>query len=224
MGARGLEFSLSEASTFYAVHRRLNHLRNLQLISKLHYGYFMDWLLNCLDSLQGKSQYVDMLYNVKPYHPPDYSYLSSKAHARIRLHLSDIVVADDFSQEYMYFHKCLTEQLMKVGEAPYEKASKAVHESFTAELALGLNTLATSSIRVPNPNAPRPLTLVQIAYTAARSALFDRHLVDMLRSPFEFALTTYQLRKRFFPLDTLLRRFPSDGAAMESILTCLEYE
>jgi glucose-1-phosphate cytidylyltransferase len=94
---------LNYVSTFYSVHRRLTHLRNMELASMATEDLFLGELLpSCLGVIQGKLKYLGVLYGVRPEHTPD-------ATSRVvdRLDLPDLLASDDFSSRYARFRDSL---------------------------------------------------------------------------------------------------------------------
>jgi glycosyltransferase domain-containing protein len=194
------EYMRSEAGTLYAVHRTANHLRNMQLaLASGKYGFFIDLLTSCLDSIQGRMKTFNLLHVARPYHDPDYRYARA-----LRLDLPDLVVLDDYSEQYSRFSDCLAHELTKVGGVSIESAKQTINRSFLWFMANHLHYAVCQKQMLD-----RSSKLTRVLHASARLAAVDRRLFMMMKSPREFALTAYVLgdKLKLTPLDSFLRRF-----------------
>ena len=168
------------APTFYSVHRRLDLLRNLELVCNSVTDYqFGELLASCLSLIQGKAKRLDILYLVRQSFP-DTATLKT-------ISWPQLLTSDDFSHRYMQFRNCLAEALVGAIHVPLAEAKDAVNAAFLAYLACVLES------KLPRPAAPglnafqqikaRSWQVIRVLPAAIHSALFDRQLIAMVRSP-----------------------------------------
>ena len=161
-------------ATFYSVHRRLELMRNVQLAVENTTDFrFGELLPSCLSVIQGKVRCLDVLCLVRQRHP-DYS-------TARRNPWSSVLTSDDFSQRLAQFCNCLAEELAGVAGMPITEAKGAVNHAFAPYLA---------RLKAPGPSpsafeqtVQRAWRVMRVLPAAARSALLDRQLVAMIRSP-----------------------------------------
>ena len=200
--------AFSEVRAFYAVHRRQNHVRNMELASQVSDDWFFaEHLLMCLSLIQGKLASLDTLYMVRRYESHD-DYSGADPWARP---FHELIVSSDFSQKYLRFRDCLGYELSKGSGISFENASKLVDQAFLRYLAQYLgHYLASPSIdRSYFHGVERLIKMLLMGLAAGRSALLDRRFRDLLASPLEFAIMTYVLREHSQPLDAFVRRYSS---------------
>jgi glycosyltransferase domain-containing protein len=123
-------------STFYSVNRRTKLIRQMHLASDLTNDFFFGELLpSCLGVIQGKVKYLEILYNVRPYHSPD---LATKF--ALRLDLPAMIVSDDYSKKYVRFRNCLAEELSTVSGKPLKESSRVIDHIFAEYIAYYLES------------------------------------------------------------------------------------
>ena len=178
------------APTFYSVHRRPDLIRNMQFACKNTIDYrFGELLPSCLSLIQGKARCLDILYLVRQSNPDSTS--------KKTISWPALLTSDDFSQRLAQFHNCLAEELAGVTGMPITEAKDAVNSAFLPYLA----RLRRSKAPGPSPSpfeqtVQRVWRVIQILPAAAGSALLDRQLVAMARSPREAYRQLHRERAR----------------------------
>jgi glycosyltransferase domain-containing protein len=205
------EFLLTEVTTFYAVYRSHNQLRSMRIAATMEKDtFFMEQLATWFTPIQGKLKHLDLLFSVKPFHPVDASRRDPT-----RLDLPDLVTSDCFSERYARFRSYLAEELAKVAEMPDDEARRNMDQAFLAFMADYLYRFTKPQSLRDRPS--RVSKLGKIAGSAVISVLRDRRLIDMVKGPMEFAVTSFALSGNYRPLDSFLRRY-GVGADFEPVL------
>lgn len=164
-------------TTFYSVHRRPELMRNMQLTADttapFHFG---ELLPSCLSVIQGKVRCLDVLCMVRQYRRDITTNTKLVPWAAL-------LTSDDFSQRDAQFRNCLAEELVGVTGMSITEAKDAVNHAFAPYLA---------RLKAPEPSlstfeqtVQRAWRVIRVLPMAARSALLDRQLVAMARSPRE---------------------------------------
>ncbi|MBI4620265.1 MAG: TIGR00180 family glycosyltransferase [Desulfobacterales bacterium] len=172
-------------ATFYSVHRRSDLIHNMQVChDKTADIRFGELLPSCLSLIQGKAKRLDILYMVRQVIP------DSSAGKGKRLSWLDLLISDDFSQRYTQFRNCLVEELENVMDLPVTEAKNEVNHAFLAFLALmlyasNIGPCTWEGQDVWKRAVRRIWRVIQILPAAARSAIIERRLVVMGRSPRE---------------------------------------
>jgi glycosyltransferase domain-containing protein len=205
--ARFTEGAFTEDRAFWAVYRRHDHLRNMELTAKATTDFFfVDHLSFCLPLVQGKLKSLDTLHMVRRYQSQNiYDHNVDPAVKPF----DELLVSDDFSEKYSRFRNCIGQELSNATKISFENSGKLVDRAFLRYLSFYLNHhLARSQERKHRVTKIDTLVkAMRVAWTALSCAVLDRRFGDLLKSPYEFALTSSTLRKRSFQLDVFLKRF-----------------
>jgi glycosyltransferase domain-containing protein len=108
----------STPGTFYAVHRRDNLIRNMEITRPVKYGWFLDPLMSFIDAIQGKSFSMNEIYSVRPYHPHDTGYEPS-----FRLDITEIMNKDDYNSDRIVFFESIALELQRETGMDIEEAT-----------------------------------------------------------------------------------------------------
>jgi glycosyltransferase domain-containing protein len=198
--------AFTEDRAFFAVHRRDDQLRNMELTAKATTDFFFaEHLSFCLSLIQGKLKSLDTLHMVRRYQSHD-EYDNHADPAVKPLH--ELLLLDDFSVRYSRFRDCIGRQLSNLTKMPIEDSGKLVDQAFLRYLSYYLNyhLAGSQKCRGRFKKVDQLIKILRIGWTAGSSAVVDRRLSDLLRSPYEFAITS-ALRKRSLQLDVFLKRF-----------------
>jgi len=166
-------------ATFFSVHRRSDLTRNMQLASDNTIDYrFGELLPSCLSLIQGKAKCLDILYMVRQSIPD--------STARKAISWLALLTSDDFSQRLAQFCNCLAEELAGVTGMPILEARDAVSHAFAPYLARERKSIAPErSLSTFEQTVQHAWRVIRVLPIAARSALLDRQMVAMARSPRE---------------------------------------
>jgi hypothetical protein len=120
----------------------------------------------------------------------------------------DLPLSNGFSQKYSLFLECISREMACATAIPFENAGKFVDRAFLRYMSYHLSHhLARRKERKGVGRISRLIKALRIGSAAGTSAVLDRRFDEMLSSPYEFALTSYVLRKRSLPLDVFVKRF-----------------
>jgi len=163
------------ASTFYAVHRRIELLRNLKMAGDrtrdLRFG---ELLPSCLTVIQGKVNRLDVPYTLSEAHQENTN--------RKIVNWGDLLVGDDFSDRYTAFRDCLVREIVeRTGE--YEATAKeAVNKA-----ALAYFGMVYGMYRVPNYNEViQWLPFIEIATLASQFSSYASSQILLRRHTYVY--------------------------------------
>ena len=197
--------AFSERRPICTVYRRREQIRNMELAAKNTSDFFFgDHILMCLPVIQGKLKFLDTLYLVKRFRTTHY-YDAHIDPSVLPPH--DLFVSNNFSQKYSAFRDCVARDLATA--TSFDVASKLVDQAFLRYLSYYLkhHFAHRKEHRKSVEGMLHLIKAMRIGLGAVTFAVLEHRFGDLLASPYEFALTSYSLRKRSLPLDTFLKRF-----------------
>lgn len=168
-------------ATWYSVHRRLDLIRNMQsACGHTIDNRFAELLPSCLSLIQGKARRLDNLYLVRQSLPNSMGRQMDKEAL-----WSDLMTFDDFSQRYVAFRNCLATELSNTSGIPLAEAQEVTNYAFWGFLKTQMDELPLLRLSSSEQTILRAWQILQLLPSAFRSALLERQLVAMMRSPRE---------------------------------------
>jgi glycosyltransferase domain-containing protein len=208
--ARVCAHLLNYHPTFYSVHRRENHLSNIQAAAEFAGDYlFGELMASVLSVIQGKKKHINEPYIIRPLRPDNSTIMQA------RKQTYDIT-EDDFSQRYARFRNKLVQILVAIRAASPENARDAINDAFSG--FAGQNLIRRELLRANQPKknslaqAARQLDRIEKILQALPRSVFQRHLLlDMIRAPIQYARLLYCEEKwisddNYLPMQRLLSR------------------
>ncbi len=120
-------------TTFYSVHKRLDHIYNFCLTENVSDDRFGELLLSGLSVIQGKTMCLDTLYMVRQSH--------SGGANRNNLNWFQLLTSNNYSEKYTKFRDCLAQELIKTTGLSWEQAKEAINQGWFGYLHLLLQRI-----------------------------------------------------------------------------------